>query len=62
MEDLKKLAVKSTKEYITNEERELLRNAGYFFNIKRGPGLDYAEIIQHRKVVCKVINGKETWL
>lgn len=61
MEDLRKLAVKCTKEYITDEERQLLRNSGYTFNIKRGPGLDYAEIIQYGRIVARVVNGKATW-
>ena len=60
--DIKELAVKNTKEYITDEEREMLRNAGYTFNIKRGANLDYAEILQHGRKVAVVINGKVKWL
>ena len=61
MVDLKKLAVKNIHEYITDEQRRMLRNAGYFFRIRRGPGLDYAEIYQHDVLVARVVNGKETW-
>lgn len=61
MKDLKALAVKSVSEYITDEERRMLREAGYSFNIVRGPGIDRADILQHGRRVALVLNGKAKW-
>jgi len=61
MADLKALAVKNVNEYITDDERKMLREAGYSFNIVRGPGVDRADIMQHGRRVAMVLNGKAKW-
>ena len=61
MKDLKTLAVKSVSEYVTDEERKMLREAGYTFNTVRGPGIDRADILQHGRRVALVLNGNVKW-
>lgn len=46
---------------LTDEERELLRNAGYTFNTISGPGYRVTEILVNGRRVAKTINGKTKW-
>ena len=46
---------------LTDEERELLRNAGYTFNTISGPGYRVTEILVNGRRVAKAINGKTKW-
>lgn len=46
---------------LTDEERELLRNAGYTFNTISGPGYRVTEILVNGCRVAKTINGKTKW-
>ena len=46
---------------LTDEERELLRNAGYTFNTISGPGYRVTDICVNGRRVAKTINGKTKW-
>lgn len=46
---------------LTDEERELLRNAGYTFNTISGPGYRVTEILVNGRRAAKTINGKTKW-
>ena len=46
---------------LTDEERELLRNAGYTFNTISGSGYRVTEILVNGRRVAKTINGKTKW-
>ena len=46
---------------LTDEERELLRNAGYTFNTISGPGYRVTDILLNGRRVAKTINGKTKW-
>jgi hypothetical protein len=60
-DEMKALAEKSLTAYVTDEEREVLRQAGLTFNIVRGPGIDHAEIMQHGRRVARSDFGKTKW-
>ena len=60
-DELKVLAEKRLATYITDEEREVLRQAGLTFNIVKGPGIDHAEIMLHGKRVARSDFGKTKW-
>ena len=46
---------------LTDEEHELLRNAGYTFNTISGPGYRVTDICINGRRVAKTINGKTKW-
>jgi hypothetical protein len=46
---------------LTDDERKLLRNAGYTFNTISGPGYRVTEILLNGRRVAKTINGKTKW-
>ena len=46
---------------LTDEEHELLRNAGYTFNTISGPGYRVTDICVNGHRVAKTINGKTKW-
>ena len=46
---------------LTDEEHELLRNAGYTFNTISGPGCRVTDICVNGRRVAKTINGKTKW-